>query len=239
MCSTLFTPSRNVVQTLFAALLLLVMVACGGSVSDTNHGPNLGGNPPPPNQPSATLSAIILILTTSPGIAVGGTVQTVANAEYRSDTNVFTYKDVTQTATWSTSNSAVATVTNGLVSGVGIGRATITVSFGSRTSTTLVVVGQTPSLVIKARDYYDGNLSQFSLSRPALYFELLASYPDGSELNLARYATWSSSSPEVLEFIENGFESPGDAFLVATGTAIVAATLSTGEVTSMEVTVVP
>ena len=225
------TPIRNVVPRLFVVPLILVMVACGGS-----YGHNSG-----PPSPSETLYAIYLIASASPGIPVGSTVQVGANGEYHSSPTSFSYQDVTQTVTWSTSNSAVATVTNGgLVTGIGIGRSIITASLQGRTGTTLVVVGQTPSLVFEAKDAISlDSISEFRLIRPYVYFDLIATYPDGSELNLANYAAWGSSSPEVLAFVGTADAGPSEATLVATGTTTVTATLSTGEVKSMEVTVVP
>jgi hypothetical protein len=137
MCYTISLPSRFV-QTFFAVPLVLLMWACGGST-----------NPP---TPTATVSAIDLIANSSPGIPVGGTVHAVAIGEYQSDIDFTTHDDVSQTATWSTSNSAVATVSKGIINGVGIGRATITASLQGRTDTILIVVGQTPSLAIEAKD---------------------------------------------------------------------------------------
>ena len=69
-----------------------------------------------------------------------------ANAAYQDSATQISYKEVTSSANGSTSKDAVATVDKGLVTGTGIGSATITASFDGKTATALVVVGQTATL---------------------------------------------------------------------------------------------
>jgi hypothetical protein len=45
-----------------------------------------------------------------PSIPVGGTVQVGANGAYQESGNNSSYKNVTSSATWSSSNTAIATV---------------------------------------------------------------------------------------------------------------------------------
>jgi len=72
-----------------------------------------------------------------------------------------TTQDATQTATWSTSNSAAATVSNtqgsqGLVTGVAVGPATITATSGSLSSSAVVIVNSANASVFP-RFLYTGN----------------------------------------------------------------------------------
>jgi hypothetical protein len=99
------------------------------------------------------------------------------------------YKDVTSSAAWSSSDVAVATVNNGLVTGTGVGSATITASLDGKTGTTLVVVGQTLT-----REVTPTTPGTFSLSAsPDQHFQASAHYSDGTVLELE-----SSRSPGIL-----------------------------------------
>jgi Bacterial Ig-like domain (group 2) len=90
----------------------------------------------PPTLTSLSISPL------NPTIAANGTQQFFANATY-SDNSV---QDVTQNASWTSSNPNVATIQStgqqnpGLAEGVGAGAATITVSFNGQSSSTLLTV---------------------------------------------------------------------------------------------------
>jgi hypothetical protein len=95
---------------------------------------------PPPTLTSVDISPL------NPTIAANGTQQFFANGRY-SDNSL---QDVTQSATWTSSNVSVATVQSagqqnpGLAMGVGAGTATITVAFnGMSGSTSLTVTSPT------------------------------------------------------------------------------------------------
>jgi hypothetical protein len=80
----------------------------------------------------------------------------------------------------------------------------------------------------------------FSLSaNPDQLFQATASYSDGNLLDLTVYVTWSSSKPEVLKFFNDYVHDTGEATLLTTGTTTITATLDSGEVGSLDVTVVP
>jgi len=233
------SPSNR--KALPALLALLTLVACSSSYPGaTPAGPGNPGSPGNPGNPGPTptypfLSGVSLQPSSAPSIAVAGTVQVGANAAYQDSATEISYKDVTSSAKWSTSKDAVATVENGLVTGAGIGSATITASFGGQTATTLVVVGQTPTL-----DVTSTGKGMFSLSaNPDQLFQATASYSDGNVLDLTVYVTWSSSKPEVLKFFNDYVHDVGEATLLTTGTTTITATLDSGEVGSLDVTVVP
>src|SRR6266478_676338 len=94
----------------------------------------------PPTLTSVDISPL------NPTIAANGTQQFFANASYSDNT----LQDVTQNATWTSSNVSVATVQSagqqnpGLAMGVGAGTATITVAFNGKSgSSSLTVTGPT------------------------------------------------------------------------------------------------
>ena len=218
--------NRKFVPALVALLLLILPVAGCGAKSNS--------------KPSTTypfLSEVTLLPSSAPSITVTGTVQVAANGGYQVSSNEVDYNTVTSSATWSTSNAAVATVDKGLVTGTGIGSATISASLDGKTGKTLVVVGQTATLDISA------DTGGFSLSaHPDQQFKASASYSDGSVLDLTAYATWKSSAPGVLKFYDDPYDyvhNIGEAALLATGTTTITATLETAEVGSWDVTVVP
>ncbi len=214
-------PNRKAVPALLA-LLLLTLAACSSAYPGTNSGP---------------LSGLALQPAAAPSIAVAGTVQVGANGAYQESATKVLYKDVTSSATWSTSNAAVATVNKGLVTGTGIGSATITASLDGKTATTMVVVGQTLVLEITPT-----GTDTFSLSANRdRHFQALANYSDGTVLDLTPYTSWSSSVPTVLQFYDplDYTHDIGEATLLATGTTKITATLDLDHVGTFNVIVLP
>ena len=214
-------PAKIFSSVLFGALLLplLTLVACN---SATNAGTN--------QQKYPFLVAFNVQPNSAPSIAVGNTVQLGANAEYQISVTDFANKDVTNSASWSTSNPDVATVNKGLVTGTGIGSATISASLDGKTGSTLVVVGQTGVLDITPTD-------PFSLSAtPEIDFYATETFPDGSTLDVSGPATWTASPGGIVDIYPY---LGGHAKLVATGTTTITATLDTGETGAVTITVVP
>jgi Bacterial Ig-like domain (group 2) len=222
--------NRKVVPALVAFVLpLLSLVACNSAYTGANSG--TGTNYP-------ILSDVTLRAGTTPSIAVAGTVLVDASAGYQVSATEIDYNDVTASAAWSSSDDTVATVSKGLVTGTGIGSATISASLNGKTGTTRVVVGQTATVSIARIGTGGLSLSVF----PDQHFGASASYSDGSVLNLTGYATWSSSAPGVLKFYDDPYDyvhDVGEAVLLATGTTTITATLKTGELGSIDVTVLP
>ncbi len=71
---------------------------------------------------------------------------------------------------------------------------------------------------------------------PTQQFSATATYSDGSTLDVTDSTTWSSSPRGVVFFDIYG---DGDATFVGTGTTTISATLDTGEVGTLTITVVP
>ena len=157
-------PHHKAVPAILALLLLLALAACSSAYSGTHSG---------------TLSGMTVQPAAVPSIPVAGTVQIGANGAYQQSATQVSYKDVTSSATWSSSNQAVATVQKGLVTGTGIGSATITASLDGKTGTTVVVVGQ--ALVLEVTPT---GTDTFSLSgNRDRQFQALANYSDGTVLD--------------------------------------------------------
>jgi hypothetical protein len=220
--------NRNAVPSLLALFLsILPLVACGGAYPGA----------PPAQGHDTSLTGLTVQPTTSPSIAAAGNVRLRANGYYNVPIGQNSYQDLTSSAIWSTSNAAVATVNSGLATATGIGSATITATFGGKTGSATIVVGLTPTIAITPT-----STGMFSRSATAeQQFHAVATYSDGTVMDLTDFVTWSSSSAGVLEFSLNdpyGFN-PGLATFVGTGTTTIAATLDTGEAGTMAITVVP
>jgi len=218
-------PNRKSQPALLALLLtVLNVIACGGAHTISN--PNDGKKYP-------FLVDVTLQPATAPSIAVARTLAVRADGGYQVSPNEIDYKTVTSSATWNTSNAAVATVDKGQVTGTGIGSATISATLDGKTGRTLVVVGQTPTVDITPT-------GPFSLSaNPDQHFKASGSYSDGSVLDLTCYATWNSSAPEVLKFYDDYVHDCAEAALLVTGTTTITATVDTGDVGSLGVVVAP
>ncbi|MFT4114142.1 beta strand repeat-containing protein [Silvibacterium sp.] len=162
---------------------------------------------------SPTVSSIAITPATA-AIAPGATVQYHATATYPDGTT----QDVTSTATWTSSNSGVATINNaGLATGVANGSTAISASAGgaSGDASLTVASNSTPTLTSisvspSTASVTTGGNQQFTAT---------GSYSDGSTQDLTSSATWSSSSPSVAVVSSDGLASG-----VAAGTATITAT---------------
>jgi YD repeat-containing protein len=170
---------------------------------------------------SAALTVKSLVaMTVSPGnrsILQGATQQFVAQASFDDGTT----SNVTQNATWSTSNPAVATISNapgsqGLATALGTGSTTITGNFqGHATSVSLNVISLASISVTPASpSVAKGGTKQFTAT---------ATYSDGSSNDLTSGVTWSSSNISVA-LISNTVGSVGLARTPGAGTTTITAT---------------
>jgi hypothetical protein len=198
-------------------LLIVTITACGGS--------HPSGNPR-----EKVLVEILVSASSTPSVKVASTIQLSASGGYGSSPGDISYTDVTNSATWTTSNSAVASVNKGLVTGTGIGSVTISAAFGGKTGSTTVFVGLTHYITISPA-------GPFSLSAtPSTTFYATENFSDGTTLDVSGPATWTAKPAGIIDIYPF---LGGDATLVAPGTTTVTATLDSGESGSVEVTVVP
>jgi hypothetical protein len=204
------------------ALGLLIPTGCGGGYQNVR----------PPNQSpyQKSLAQVQVTATGVPSLQISGTVLLSASAVYQNSPNSFTHTDVTNSAAWTTSDAATASVSNGLVTGIGIGSVTISATFGGKSGSMTVFVGLTDYITISPT-------GPFSLSAtPNMTFYATETFSDGSTLDVSGPAIWNSSSGRVIDIYPF---LGGDATLVGTGTTTITATVSTGEVGTLTVTVVP
>lgn len=110
-----------------AAALAFFLTACGG-------GGDGGGTTPPPPPPNNTPASITLSQAGALGV-VSGTTATITAQVLASDGRVLSG----QTVVWASSNSGVASVAGGVITGVLVGTANITASVGTVTSPTVAV----------------------------------------------------------------------------------------------------
>ena len=133
--------------------------------------------------------------------------------------------DVTQQATWSSSNTGVLTVVAtganaGRVATVGAGQATITATVGSISGTDVVTVTQPALRTI--------TISGPSVLIVGSFDDYIATgtYADNTSADLTTTVTWSSTNTNNLT-VSNAAATPGRATAVAAGTATIRATLGT------------
>jgi hypothetical protein len=131
-----------------------------------------------------------------------------------------TTQDLTEQALWGSTNLACAVVSDsagskGKVSGVGMGDATITASYGGLVVTTTVTVAA-PILQSLAVLYPpSGRLMMFF----GLPMSAYGNYADGTSYDLTDQTTWTSSDPSIVEVSGRTITGVGE------GTATVRATV--------------
>jgi uncharacterized protein YjdB len=130
----------------------------------------------------------IAVTPSSIAISLGYGEQFTATATY-SDGSI---QDITQSATWASSNPAVATVTSGYAASVYPGTTTISASSGSFTGGAVLVVNPAVaiSLVVTpaSSSVFIGAAQQFTAT---------LNYSNGTSQNVSSTVTWTSLNPAV------------------------------------------
>lgn len=211
------SPNLKALAVLLVLVLGVLSVGCGGAYSTSNQ----------PKQPQ--LSEIFVTAASTAPIPVAKTAQFVATGTYLVSSTQYSSKDLTNSAAWSTSDPAVATVNKGLVTGTGIGSVTITATFDGKSGSTNVAVGVIPSITIVPKDTH-----VFNLSAKQTEFFAIATYADGSTMDVSDSATWTSNPRGILSFYRY---TGGLATFIAAGTTTITATLPTGEAPTKTVTI--
>lgn len=178
--------------------------------------------------------ASVAVTPAASSAPVGLDVPFVATGSYTDGTTM----DLTDAATWSSSNGAVAIVSNladspGVATAVSAGASTITaVVAGKRGKATFTV---TPAVL---RSIAVSPQSKSVPNGTTLQLVATGTYSDNTTQDLTAAATWSSSSPAV--FVSDALGSDGLASALALGTATVTATDSaTGISGGASLTVTP
>lgn len=168
---------------------------------------------------SATLVSIY-VTPTNPGIALGTTQQFTATGTYTDNTT----KDLTSEVAWSSSDTAVASVSNaegsnGLATSFVVGSSTITAAMGSVSGSTALTV---TSATLVSIEVAPTNPS-IALGT-TLQFAATGRYSDNTAQDLTTQVIWSSSNTGVAS-VSNETGSNGMATPVAAGSATITATL--------------
>jgi YD repeat-containing protein len=172
----------------------------------------------------------IAILPTSPSIDAGGQQQFAATGTYANGTQ----QNITASALWSSSSTAVASISNlagsqGLVTGIGAGTATVTATSGSVIATATVQVAGPVSLIINPTTalMFLGTSQQFSA---------MATFGDGTTPNVTTIATWTSSN-SLVATVSNAPGSQGLVTPLSAGTVTICANLQVSACSTVTVNV--
>jgi len=141
--------------------------------------------------PSAATVTAIVVSGSAP--STGGTSQLAATGRYADGST----GDVTSLASWTSSDSAVATVSSGgVVTGVAPGAVTISATYRSVTGSTTFNVGTTVTLVVVS-----GTVPAIGAGNQ---FTAMANHADGSITDVTSQATWTSSNTDVATVSDGG-----------------------------------
>ncbi len=134
-----------------------------------------------------------------------------------------TSQNVTQSATYASSNTSIAAVSaGGLVQGVSTGNATVTVSLGSASTTVPVTItGVTLRSISVTPQGGTGSTADTLTSGEGQQLAATGTYSDGTTQDLTSRVTWSSSAPSTVSVNSTGY-----ATAVQAGNATVTAQLN-------------
>jgi len=125
---------------------------------------------------------------------VGGNEQIGITAVYSGSSET----DVTNKAEWTSGDSSIAEVSNGLITAVGKGSTTVTAKYGTRTVTVQVTVG-----ILKSLTSDKDSSSNLVLKKgDTLSVALTATYTDGTTAEVSKDAVWTSSNAKAVTVSE-------------------------------------
>jgi len=151
----------------------------------------------PKSAPPAKTLAAISITPGSAALAVAGTQQLTATANYSDGSTA----NINSSATWTSSNSTIATVNSaGMVTAAGAGTATISATLTGQSGSTAVTVGSTRSLVSISVTPGSAALTVGGSQQ----LTATANYSDGSMANISSSATWTSSNSTIAAVNSTG-----------------------------------
>jgi hypothetical protein len=175
------------------------------------------------NTATLTVSPAVLnsisITPSNPSIAVGKTRQFSAIGSYLDGST----KDITASATWTSSNSQVATVssaagTKGLATALSTGTTSVRASFAGITSNAATLTVTAVELVSITVTPADASIG----SGNVLQFQAVGTFSDNTTQDLTTTATWTSSNTSVA-IISTVLGSKGFATAISAGTTTITA----------------
>jgi hypothetical protein len=166
----------------------------------------------------------VTVSPSTPSVAVGKTQQMVATGTYDNGTT----DTVTDSATWSTSDNTIATVSSsGLVTGVASGTATISATLNGLSGSTTVTVTVANLSSIKIT-----STSQSLFSGQTAQFKATGILQNGNTVDLTDSVTWTSSNTAAATINSSGLATAQT--VTSTQTTNVAA--KSGSITSNAIT---
>jgi uncharacterized protein YjdB len=206
-----------------SSLVTVATVGSGGSATGVGVGTSTITASSGTISATATLSVGLPVLVSmavtpvNPSFALGTTQQFAATGTYSDGSTL----DLTNTASWSTANNAVATVNGGLVTSVALGSTSVTASSGSITGSTTLTVN--PAVLVSIA--VTPAVPTIPLGT-ALQFTATGTYTDGSTQNITGTVQWSSDTTTVATISNSANTAPmsGSASGVGQGTANITAT---------------
>jgi uncharacterized protein YjdB len=169
-----------------------------------------------------TAAALVAIEVSpaDPGLAKGTTRQLTATGTYTDNTT----QDLTKQVTWNVIDPSVAAVsnaadTNGLITALAVGSATVSATLGSVFGTTTLNVTAAVMVSIEVDPY-----SASTVVGVTRQFTASGVYSDGTVQDLTQQVTWSTSVKSVAT-ISNAAGSKGLATPVKVGSTTISATL--------------
>lgn len=164
---------------------------------------------------AATLQSI-KISASSSSIAKGTSVQFTATGTFTDGTT----QNLTNTATWSSSNSATANIsTAGLATGMAIGSSNITATQNGITSNAFALAVTAATLQSIAISATSSSIAKGT----SVQFIATGTFTDGTTQNLTNTATWASSSPAAVNISTSGLATgvaPGSSNITASQNGI-------------------
>jgi Bacterial Ig-like domain (group 2) len=164
-------------------LLLAALAAFSAACTDS----------PSPTSPSSGGVIAVTVSGTAPG--VGAVAQFAATAALSNSSS----RPVTGEATWQSSNTAVAMVSGGTVTGVSVGEADISASYQNVTGKLHITIALTPAAVTMVT--VTGTAPDVGATSP---FTANATLNDGTVQNVTSLSTWRSSNPSVATVSAGG-----------------------------------
>ena len=159
--------------------------------------------------------ASLRISPTGPFVKPQATQQFTATATYGNNT----MGDVTNTVTWTSSSTGIATINSaGLATGVALGTTTIKAKSGSVSASTVLTVSNhtITSITISPAN----PTITFSLGQTAEQFTAMANYSDNTSGDVTNQVTWTSGTTTVATINASGL-----ATVTSTGTTTIGAAL--------------
>lgn len=175
-------------------VLAMLMVSCGGGGGSGSGGAgNTGGGASKPGE--ITKLDRITISPLNSNIPVGNSIQYKAVAHYSTASNPDIESNITNVATWDSSNPSVATISDtGSALGMAYGETTITVNFQNKVeSTSLIVSNYQPQLESITVEPANWNIKVGD----SLNYTAIANFAGGSTRVVTNQSSWSSAKPSI------------------------------------------